>query len=66
MAVSPHTRADKSKVPKEAQDDGLSAGMSYGRQTLPRQPSGRNGDIPTLSGIFPNKKPETIDLETVP
>ena len=43
---SPHTRAtDKSGVPKEAQDNGLSAGMSYGHQTLPRRPSGRNGDI---------------------
>ena len=49
MAVSPHTRVLQTKirckVPKEGQDDGLSAGMSYGRQTLPRRPSGRNRDI---------------------
>ena len=44
--ISAHKRAtDKSGVLKEAQDNGLSAGMSYGRQTLPRRPSGRNGDI---------------------
>ena len=44
--ISAHKRAtDKSGVPKEAQDNGLSAGMSYGRQTPPRRPSGREGDI---------------------
>jgi hypothetical protein len=57
---------DKSGVPKEAQDNGLSAGMSYGRQTPPRRPSGRNGDVSHAQGIFPDKKKmETIDLETV-
>ena len=39
--ISAHTCAtDKSGVLKEAQDNGLSASMSYGRQTPPRQPSG--------------------------
>jgi len=36
---------DKSGVPKETQDNGLSASMSYGRQTPPRRPSGQKGDI---------------------
>ena len=44
--ISTHKRAtDKNGVPKEAQDNGLSASMSYGRQTPPRRPSGRKGDI---------------------
>jgi hypothetical protein len=44
--ISAHKHAtDKSGVPKEAQDNGLSAGMSYGRQTPPRRPSGQKGDI---------------------
>jgi hypothetical protein len=34
--ISSHTRAiDKSVVPKEAQDEELSASMSYGRHTPP-------------------------------
>ena len=48
--ISAHMRATpKSGVPKEAQDNGLSASMSYGRQTLPRRPSGRNGGISRVS-----------------
>ena len=43
---SAHKRAtDKNGVPKEAQDNGLSASISYGRQTPPRRPSGQKGDI---------------------
>jgi hypothetical protein len=36
---------DKSGVPKEAQDNGLSNGISGGRQSLPRRPIGRQWDI---------------------
>jgi len=43
---SAHKRAtDKNGVPKEAQDNGLSASISYGRQIPPRRPSGQKGDI---------------------
>lgn len=51
---------DKSGVPKEAQEDGLSAGVSYGRQTLPQR---ETGIFPKARGIS-QKKTEDIDLET--
>jgi len=55
--ISAHKRATvKSGVPKEAQDDGLSASMSYGRQTPPRRPSGQKGDISHAQWEFPTKK----------
>ena len=56
---------DKSGVPKEAQDNGLSNGISGGRQSLPRRPIGRQclGYFPLRLGS--EKKSETIDLETV-
>ncbi len=44
--ISAHKQAkEKSGVPKEAQDDGLSNGISGGRQILPRRPTGQQRDI---------------------
>jgi hypothetical protein len=47
MDASPPTRKLKKKngVPKEAQDDGLSNGISGGRQILPRRPTEQQRDI---------------------
>jgi len=46
---------DKSGVPKEAQDDALSDGMSGGRQTPPGRPTRGNAALTTvffLAAVF--------------